>query len=111
MDYLFIESDDNGAAISQKMWLETWDMPLPAPSGQALATKNTIIVELFNDGFFYPAGTTFAIDDPAIQIIKVRLEGERRAVLTCDSTDLRGHNISFQSRNTFYFHSGNVIVE
>ncbi len=111
MDYLFIESDDDGTAISQNLWLETWDMPLPAPVAQAFSSRNTIIVELQNDGFFYPAGSTFTINDPAIQITNVRLEGERKAVVTCDSADLKGREITFESRNTFYYHSGTALVE
>ena len=111
MDYLFIESDDQGTAISQNLWLETWDMPLPAPSVKASESRGTITVELLGDGFFYPGGTTFVISDPAIQISKVVLESDRRASIKCDSDDLSGLIIRFESRNRFYYHAGSGQIE
>ncbi|MCG8067983.1 MAG: hypothetical protein JAY84_08955 [Candidatus Thiodiazotropha taylori] len=111
MDYLFIEADDEGSAISTNLFFETWDMPLPQPLSKATSSGPVIELEIVRDAFFYPGGCTFRIVDSPIQVIDVKIESERKAVITCDSEELKGEVIEFESKNTFYSHMGEAVVE
>ena len=110
MDYLFIEADDEGSAISNNLFFETWDMPLPQPVARAKQAKSKIELEIIRDGFFYPGGCTFNLVESKVQVLNVKLENERKVVITCDSENLKGIVIEFESRNTFYSHRGEVVV-
>ena len=110
MDYLFIEADGLGTAISQNLFIETWDMPLPRPLIEARATNNQIHIQILKDAYFIAGKTTFDISNPAIEINDVSYVNERYAILECNSSQISGVIVSFRSKNLFYDHEGSTVV-
>jgi hypothetical protein len=110
MDYLFIEADSGGNPVSQQLFLETWDMPLPEPHLTASVQGRTVSVTIQKDAWFHEGKTTFGIEDPRIRVESARLTGDRTAEVTFDSDELTGKVISFEMKNLFYWHAGQTII-
>lgn len=110
MDYLWLEGDANGAPISPVLHAETWDMPLPEPVVTASWNDRHVHLSILKDATFIEGCTTFSVDDPHIEIHTARLDGNRRAVLTFTTADLRGRRVSFEVRSPFYHHRGEVVI-
>lgn len=110
MDYLLLESDDSGNPISQKLLIETWDMPLPQPVIEAKANGTTIHVKIAKGAFFYVGKTTFELSDPTVNIRQITFDGARDAFIECDTDKLSGVNVSFRAKNIFYDHESSTSV-
>lgn len=110
MDYLFIETNDDGDPLSNSLWLETWDMPLPQPLLNAVAQGNTVTVKIEKDAWFENGKTSFTLSDPRILIADVKFVDGREAIVTCDSSDLIGKTIKFDMKNFYYWHQGIAII-
>jgi len=111
MDYLFIESNDEGDPISNSLWLETWDMPLPQPQLVATANENTVTLRIEKDAWFENGKTTFSFSDPRVQIVDVRFINSREVVISCDRNSLVDQTISFDMKNFYYWHQGSAIIQ
>jgi hypothetical protein len=70
MDYLFIESNDDGDPLSNTLWLETWDMPLPTPIIRAVASGDSVTVKIEQDAWFETGKTTFKVTVPGSSITR-----------------------------------------
>lgn len=110
MDYLFVESNDEGDPVSSTLWLETWDMPLPLPVLSAEASGNMIVVKILQDAWFEIGKTTFKLSDPAINIRSVAFTSDREAEIVCDSSDLTGKIIHFDMKSFLYWHAGDALI-
>jgi len=110
MDYVFIECDDNGFPISNDLLIETWDMPLPTPLVEAKADGSSILLKIHRDAWFEIGHSIFNFDDPSIKINSVDFIDNRNVKLETSSTDLVGKNITFETKNTFYWHEGKATI-
>lgn len=110
MDYLFLETNDDGDPLSNTLWLETWDMPLPLSVLCATANGNIVTVKIEKDAWFESGKTTFKLSDPKIKITDVRFMDGREAMVICDTNDLVGKRISFDMKNFYYWHAGTATI-
>lgn len=103
MDYFYLEADEVGNPVSQELFIESWDMPLPVPAIRAVAVSNTIEIEIIKDGWFEVGKTTFDLSDPSVAITDVIILNGRKAVITCDKDKLTGLMVAYEMRNIFYW--------
>lgn len=111
MDYIFIESNHDGDPLSNTLWLETWDMPLPMPAISASSNGSTVRIKIEKDGWFERGKTTFKISDPKVNILAVDIVDGRNAILTCDRSELTGNTVTFDMKNFYYWHSGSTEIK
>ncbi len=112
MDYFFIEVDEKNEPISQDLFIETWDMPLPTPEIEAKLNNDKVIIRIKKDAFFNLGKTTFAINNPRVEIKNVKFKTDREVVITIDNPKiLIGSRISFEMKNLFYHHFGETLIE
>lgn len=110
MDYLWLEGDARGAPVSPALHAETWDMPLPEPVVAASWNDYHVHLILQKDANFLEGQTTFSVDDPHVEIRTARVQGPRHAVLTFSTANLRGRRVTFEAKNAFYHHRGQVTI-
>lgn len=111
MDYFFAEANSRGDPISQHVFFETWDMPLPLPSWQAVANQNAVELTIFADANFEVGATTIHFDDPSISVMKLEILSDRSARIECNTDQLKGQTLSFEVKTPFYFHLGRTKVQ
>lgn len=111
MDYFYLESDGRGNTVSQELFFESWDMPLPEPVINSKSTNNKIEINIVKDGWFEEAKTTFELSDKTITITDVNIINDRQAVVTCDNDNLAGLSITYEMKSVFYWHIAKAIVE
>ncbi len=111
MDYVYLEATDDGSIVSPKLYLETWDMPLPTPRVEARARGTQVSVEIHADAWFDLGKTTFEFSDPTIAMTSMAFVNDRKVIIECDTDRLEGARISFTMKNIFYFHEGSAYVE
>lgn len=110
MDYIFIECDEMGMPISNKLLFETWDMPLPIPLIEAYAKNQDIIINIKKDGWFEQGSSLFQLNDPTINIENIDYLSDRSIRIKTDSLSLKGKTISFETKNHFYWHKGTTTI-
>ncbi len=114
MDYMYLESDvalgGPQQPLSRELHFETWDMPLPVPQVTATAQGSDVTVHIEHDANFMPGETSFDIDDSAVAITSVEIQGDRDAVVGTDSEELGGKVITFEVRSRFYHHLGTTTI-
>jgi hypothetical protein len=104
MDYVFVEADSRGTPISSNLFLETWDMPLPSPTGIAASEGEFVSVTIEKDGFFYPGGVRFWFSNPLVEVRSIEITGERTANVFYNGSIQSGDRLLFTSENQFYSH-------
>jgi hypothetical protein len=114
MDYVFVESDSLGRPLSPTLYVETWDMPLPAPVLVARVVEkadlSVVEVKIEKDANFEPGRTVFDFSDPLIPIQSVDIREARTALVRIGSGDPRGKVLSFEVNSLFYHHAGSTVV-
>ncbi len=111
MDYFYLEADDTGNTVSQELFLESWDMPLPVPVIQATTNANTIEVEIIKDGWFENGKTIFSLNNPSISITNVVIVNDRKAEISCSSSNLSGFSITYELKSLFYWQKAQTSVK
>ncbi|UVL48316.1 hypothetical protein LOY57_11130 [Pseudomonas moraviensis] len=110
MDYLFLESNDDGDPLSNSLWLETWDMPLPQPELVASSVGGIAIVKIIKDAWFESGKTTFVFSDPKVNILDIKFIDGREVEIATDAANLTGMKVTFDMRNFYYWHQGSALI-
>ncbi len=111
MDYAFVEADESNAPVSSSLWLETWDMPLPEPTLTHEWDGDRLKLKINQDGWFFPGQTMFTIRPAIAEITRVDFADYREMHLEFNAPSrVRGTEVTFETRNVFYFHRAAVIV-
>lgn len=111
MDYLIVESDDDGRTLSSELWIDTWDMPLPLPEVSCVFDNGVVTIRIHKDGWFFHGQSSFEITPANTFITKVTMNGFREVALEFDDPNqIPGSEISFETKNVFYHHSAKVKV-
>jgi hypothetical protein len=111
MDYVFIEADELGTPVSQRLMLETWDMPLPQPVLNAKSEGKKIKLQILQDGWFEQGKTTIWLGDPRIEIKNVNYIDDRNIEIEIDGSNAIGNKITFEMKNLLYYHHGATTIE
>lgn len=111
MDYLFIEADEIGDAITKRLMIETWHMPLPTPVLKAKKNEKGFHLEIIENGWFEIGKTTIWINNPTINIIDIKQIDERNLEILTDDANLENVKVSFEMKSLLYYHSGSAIIE
>lgn len=111
MDYVFIEADELGVPVSQRLMFETWNMPLPQPLLNAKVEGNKLRLKILQDGWFEQGKTTIWLSDPKIEIRNLSFIDDRNIEIETDSLNLAGNKITFEMKNLLYYHYGATTLE
>jgi hypothetical protein len=111
MDYLFIEANNVGRPVSNDIYVETWDMPLPVPRARATAEGGNVRIEILNDADLEPGKVTVDFDDPEVTVTGLEIHDMRSATVTTDSEELHGKTLSFDVLTLFHRHYAETTVE
>lgn len=104
MDYVFIEADDIGDAVSQRLMVETWNMSLPEPVLTADSNVNSVTLRIEQDGFFEKGKTTFSFSNPTIEIDDVNFISDREVVIRTNSNLPDDLEVIFEMKSLLYYH-------
>lgn len=110
MDYLFVEADSRGEPVDSSIWLETWDMPLPAPKLTASASNDRIRLRIEADGWFIPGTTSIQFSDPLVRARSIEWVDERELVVTTTAPPPSGTTAVFEAFSDLFYHRGEARI-
>jgi hypothetical protein len=110
MDYLFIEANDRGEAVTPRVHIETWDMPLPFPKAVARAEGSRVYLDVQADCDLEPGKVRVAFDDPAVVVTKLEVPDLRSAVIETNTSDMKGKVLAYDVLTLFHRHHGEAII-
>lgn len=111
MDYIYIEADSVGRAISSDLHFETWDMPLPIPQLTAKSKGSRVYITALADMDFEAGQVGFSFSDPSISITDVKVINLREAVVDIDTKNLKGETVRVDVDSLFHRHYAEAVIE
>ena len=111
MDYIFIEADAVGRAISADLHFETWDMPLPIPQISAKSRGTKVHITALADMDFEAGQVGISFSDPSIEITDVKVPNLREAVVDTGSKKLKGKTVRVDVDSLFHRHYAEARIE
>ena len=97
--------------ITPRAWLQEGTVHQTRTLTRHLSRGSEVILMVLNDADLEPGKVVFDFNDPAINILDVKISDLRNAIIKTDAKHLAGKRLSYDVHTLFHRHFGETLVE